>query len=72
MGVAAAIADSAAGSVPVVTAGMAQQLAVEQKVCGRSLVRRVIDQATGGESRVAIPCGSTRPIFRGWWWRIAR
>ena len=47
-------------SVPVVTAEMAHQLAVEQKVCVRPLIRRVIDQADGQETKVAIPCGSTR------------
>ena len=45
---------------PVLTVGMAHELAVAQKVCVRPLVRRVIDQATGDETKVAIPCGATR------------
>ena len=53
--------DGSAASVPRVTSAMAHQLAVEQKVFVRPIIRRVIDQASGGdESRVAIPCGSTR------------
>ena len=51
-----------AGPVPVavVTSEIARQLAVEQKVCVRPLVRRVMDQATEADSTVALPCGSTR------------
>ena len=44
----------------VVSSEMAHQLAVAQKVCVRPLVRRVIDQATGDKTKVAIACGSTR------------
>ena len=47
-------------SVVTVTSEMARQLAVEVRVCVRPLVRRVMDQATGDESTVALPCGSTR------------
>src|SRR5215210_4144237 len=47
-------------TMPQVTADMARQLAVEQKVCVRPLIRRVIDRDTDTETRVAIPCGSTR------------
>ncbi|MBA8792497.1 hypothetical protein FHX74_000091 [Friedmanniella endophytica] len=39
---------------------MAHELAVAQKVCVRPLVRRVIDQVDGTESKVALPCNSTR------------
>ncbi|WP_210414757.1 replication initiator [Microlunatus elymi] len=49
-----------AAIMPEVTAEMARELAVEQKVCVRPLLRRVIDQQTGDETRVALPCGSTR------------
>ena len=44
----------------LVTDVMARQLAVAQKVCVRPLRRRVIDQQTGAESKVSLPCGSTR------------
>src|SRR5215210_2831610 len=47
-------------TTPQVTPEMARQLAVEQKVCVRPLIRRVIDRDTDTETRVAIPCGSTR------------
>ena len=47
-------------STPTVTADMARQLAVEQKVCVRPLIRRVIDRDTGTDTRAAIPWGSTR------------
>jgi hypothetical protein len=47
-------------TLPKITHEMAHQLAVEQNVCVRPLIRRVIDQQTGTESKVAIPCGSTR------------
>ncbi len=47
------------GSVRI-TAAMAHQLAVEQKVCVRPIIRRVLDRATGVETQVAIRCGSTR------------
>jgi hypothetical protein len=47
-------------TMPRITAEMARELAVEQKVCIRPLLRRVIDQQTGEETRVALPCGSTR------------
>ena len=47
-------------AIPNVSAQMARELAVEQKVCVRPILRRVIDNATNEETRVAIPCGSTR------------
>lgn len=43
-----------------VTSEMARELAIAQRVCVRPLLRRVLDQATGEDARVAIPCGSTR------------
>ncbi|MBA8794028.1 hypothetical protein FHX74_001633 [Friedmanniella endophytica] len=49
-----------APTVPRITPEMAHELAVAQKVCVRPLVRRVIDQADGTESKVALPCNSTR------------
>ncbi|HEY9294162.1 MAG TPA: replication initiator [Microlunatus sp.] len=58
--------DTAAGlitaAVPRVTGAMARELAVDLKVCVRPIVRRVRDRATGEETRVAIPCGSTREV----------
>ncbi|WP_210414772.1 replication initiator [Microlunatus elymi] len=47
-------------TMPRITPEMARELAVEQKVCIRPLLRRVLDQQTGQETRVALPCGSTR------------
>ena len=51
---------SPAVAAGMITPDMARELAVEQRVCVRPLLRRVIDQATGDETKVAIPCGSTR------------
>ena len=51
---------SPAVAAGMITPDMARELAVEQRVCVRPLLRRVIDQATGDEIKVAIPCGSTR------------
>ncbi|SDR82333.1 hypothetical protein SAMN04488543_0558 [Friedmanniella luteola] len=45
---------------PVITADMARELALSQKVCIRPLLRRVHDRATDTEDVVALPCGSTR------------
>ena len=45
---------------PMITNQMAHDLALEQKVCVRPLLRRVHDRQTGTEDVVAIPCGSTR------------
>jgi len=45
---------------PMITNQMAHDLALEQKVCVRPLLRRVQDRQTGTEDVVAIPCGSTR------------
>ena len=44
----------------MITNEMAHDLALEQKVCVRPLLRRVQDRQTGTEDLVAIPCGSTR------------
>ncbi|MBA8795952.1 hypothetical protein FHX74_003593 [Friedmanniella endophytica] len=44
----------------MITVDMAYEVAVAHKVCVRPLIRRVIDQETGTESKVALPCGSTR------------
>ena len=46
--------------VPHVTAEMARAVAERHGVCTRPVMRRVLDQATGTDTRVAIPCGSTR------------
>lgn len=43
-----------------ITADMARELAITQKVCTRPIMRRVLDRETGSENRVPIPCGSTR------------
>src|SRR5688500_10463119 len=51
---------SPAVAAGMITPDMARELAVEHRVCVRPLLRRVIDQATGDETKVAIPCGSTR------------
>lgn len=37
-----------------------RELAVEQVVCVRPVMRRVIDRATGQSTTVPIPCGATR------------
>ena len=59
---------SPAVAAGMITPDMARELAVEQRVCVRPLLRRVIDQATGDEIKVAIPCGvDTRvrmPVLR--------
>jgi hypothetical protein len=55
-----AVATAAPAVMPDVSARMAHELAVEQKVCVRPLLRRVVDNASGEETTVAIPCGSTR------------
>lgn len=51
---------AAALDTAMITADMARELAVAQKVCIRPLLRRVQDRQTGTEDLVAIPCGSTR------------
>ena len=45
---------------PAITADMAGELALSQKVCIRPLLRRVHDRASDTEDVVALPCGSTR------------
>lgn len=45
---------------PTITADMARELALSQKVCIRPLLRRVHDRASETEDVVALPCGSTR------------
>lgn len=47
-------------TVGAVTAGMARELAVAERVCVRPVLRRVMDRENGSDDRVAIPCGSTR------------
>ena len=44
----------------LVTGEMAREVARSQGVCIRPVMRRVLDRDTGTDSRVAIPCGSTR------------
>ncbi|WP_188896865.1 replication initiator [Microlunatus endophyticus] len=39
---------------------MAYELAVDQKVCVRPLLRQVVDRSTGETAVVALPCGATR------------
>jgi hypothetical protein len=39
---------------------MVRALAVNESVCVRPVLRRVTDRATGVETTVPIPCGSTR------------
>ncbi|GAA2109489.1 hypothetical protein GCM10009841_30840 [Microlunatus panaciterrae] len=51
---------TAALDLAMITADMARELAIAQKVCIRPLLRRVEDRQTGTEDLVAIPCGSTR------------
>lgn len=46
--------------LPTITADMARELALAQKVCIRPLLRRVHDRASETEDVVALPCGSTR------------
>ena len=43
-----------------ITADVARELAASARVCGRPMLRRVHDRATGSEEVVPIPCGSTR------------
>ena len=43
-----------------ITAADARELAASASVCGRPMLRRVHDRATGSEEVVPIPCGSTR------------
>ena len=43
-----------------ITVSDAQALAALARVCGRPMLRRVHDRATGHEEVVPIPCGSTR------------
>jgi hypothetical protein len=45
---------------PVITADMARELALSQKVCIRPLLRRVHDRVSDSEDVVALACGSTR------------
>jgi len=45
---------------PVITADMARELALAQKVCIRPPLRRVHDRQAGTEDVVALPCGATR------------
>ncbi|MGL5863886.1 MAG: replication initiator, partial [Phycicoccus sp.] len=45
---------------PLVTADVARDAAVAQRVCVRPVMRTVTDRATGHTWTVPIPCGSTR------------
>ena len=49
-----------ADPLALVTGAMAREVAAAQGVCGRPLIRRVLDRDTGTDTQVAIPCGSTR------------
>ena len=49
-----------ADPLALVTSAMAREVAASQGVCGRPLIRRVLDRDTGTDTQVAIPCGSTR------------
>ncbi|WP_041790554.1 replication initiator [Microlunatus phosphovorus] len=49
-----------ANPLALVTGEMAREVAASQGVCGRPLIRRVLDRDTGTDTQVAIPCGSTR------------
>jgi hypothetical protein len=44
----------------MITADMARELAIAQKVCVRPVLRRVEDRQTGAKELIAIACGSTR------------
>lgn len=46
--------------LPPITATIARELAVSERVCIRPVVRRVLDRDIGTDTTVAIPCGSTR------------
>ena len=48
------------GDLPRITATMARELAISEKVCVRPVIRRVFDRDTDTDTTVAIPCGSTR------------
>src|SRR3954454_12309614 len=50
----------AVAELPIITADIARELAIAQRVCIRPVMRRVEDRQTGAEDHVAIPCGSTR------------
>jgi hypothetical protein len=46
--------------LPRITASMARELAVAERICVRPIIRRVLDRDTGIDTTVAIACGSTR------------
>jgi hypothetical protein len=46
--------------LPRITATMARELAVAERVCIRPVIRRVLDRDTNADTAVAIRCGSTR------------
>jgi hypothetical protein len=48
------------GDLPPITATMARELAVAERVCVRPLIRRVLDRDTDSDTTVAISCGSIR------------
>jgi hypothetical protein len=47
-------------TLAALSAQVVRELAIEQGVCIRPLLRRVLDRETGAETTVAIACGSTR------------
>lgn len=49
-----------ADPLALVTGAMAREVALAHGVCSRPVIRRVLDRDTGGDTQVAIPCGSTR------------
>lgn len=49
-----------ADSLALITGAMAREVGAAQGVCGRPLIRRVLDRDTGTDTQMAIPCGSTR------------
>lgn len=48
------------GNLLPITATMARELAIAERVCIRPLIRCVLDRDTDADTTVAIPCGSTR------------
>jgi hypothetical protein len=47
-------------TLAALSADVVRELAIDQGVCIRPLLRRVLDRETDTETTVAIPCGSTR------------
>lgn len=53
-------ADLSTVPLSVLDTATLKQVAVDQGVCCRPLMRQVTDRATGGTTTIPIPCGSTR------------